>query len=198
MRTRHLPAVVGLLAVVAGAASCDDSVYQSSTGSPRVPRLSATLNVNGAGSTLYTARILVNAPDRATEYIQIAAIDGSRVSFSGSAGSPLFCVRAGEEYAFLVTADQGAPSLHVALGRISSSHDAAVALGADSPCAPADGFEVEESIVLTLPAAVSPGSADAQADADDSSSDARPESGDAGGDGEATESGTDATAEGGG
>jgi hypothetical protein len=171
MRWPRWIAGIAVGATVVGAAACDDMNFanfgvdpDNVANAPEAPRLSASLRADAPSSPAYTARIHVDDP-ASNEYVALVVSGGAVVSFGGSSSATDFCAVAGTERVFAVTSALGAPSLTVILGTWTGDA-AAPPLGPATACATLGPFHATESLVVSIPSASTPITADAGGDAD--------------------------------
>ena len=134
---------------VATAACMDTDKYFEDNSGPSAPRLSASLNEDPPGAPTYTARVVVNGPN-AGEYLGLAVSGGATLSFAGSNPSTSLCAIALGEQTFQITSTPGTPTVTVALGKWTEADTQPPAACAASPL-----FQVEESVVVSVPSAAS-------------------------------------------
>jgi hypothetical protein len=131
-----------------GACTDTDKYFEDNSG-PTAPRLSASVNEDSPGAPTYTARVVVNHPT-AGEYLGLVVSGGATLSFDGSVAATNLCAVALGEQAFQITSTPGTPTVTVALGTWTEA-------GTQPPpaCAASPLFQVEESVVLSVPSAAS-------------------------------------------
>jgi hypothetical protein len=133
--------------------ACDK--FFEDTNGPSAPRLSASLNETYPGSPTFALRAVVNNPAPG-EYLGLAVSGGATLSFGGSPPSSSLCAAALGEQAFEIASIPGTPIVTVALGTWAGT-------GTQPPsaCAASPSFHVEESVIASVPSAMSTASLDA-------------------------------------